>query len=505
MPVMSVNTKASVAQSEEKTGQEHAFSTRVTLHRFSIAGALAMLVLSTISALAGFMDIAFFIVAAVLTLIICHRSFTQRVPVNVAPVQDTAAFPLLSIDNFPDMVTIHDSSGEMITANQSAKKWFSQSTQDFSSYENNFISRILVSDRPLFLKAVSDVFYGTKTISIRFRLQNSEKSTPSKEKDRKAQSEKFQWVEVNMQLLPDSSLKAREGAVMCMIRPIEEFMTALSQIEREQEKKTHSEHVRDIMMRQAYKEIEVPLQAIQGYAQLLATDILAFSPDQRQDYANRIQEAAKCALATTSELNSPIQAETNQDVFDLNKLTQECCHMIRNQASCKGVFLLGETEPSVLININENVCRQVILNLLSYNIENAFRGDRIRAHFEKRPKHPGQMQPVLYITRVSAQRYRQSDVPEYTKMESPFRAKGDILQNNYDLMMIQRRLNAMGGEFRIEQIDQEYSSFCIVWPAMSEYLEKSSSEVVNFSLKEKERRRKDKYRYKESGSIENCA
>lgn len=119
-------------------------------------------------------------------------------------------------------------------------------------------------------------------------------------------------------------------------------------------------------------ELRTPLNAIIGFSEMIKTQALGEIDKPRYvEYASDIHQSGLHLLALINDLldMNRIEAgkfELHKQEVDVDRLTVECCDLIRGEAEKAGVALKREIDPNLpLIESDPRVIKQIILNMLS--------------------------------------------------------------------------------------------------------------------------------------------
>lgn len=119
-------------------------------------------------------------------------------------------------------------------------------------------------------------------------------------------------------------------------------------------------------------ELRTPLNAIIGFSEMIKTQALGKIDKPRYvEYAADIHQSGQHLLALINDLldMNRIEAgkfELHTQKVDVDKLTVECCDLIRGEAEKAGVALKREIDPHLPpIESDPRVIKQIILNMLS--------------------------------------------------------------------------------------------------------------------------------------------
>jgi signal transduction histidine kinase len=204
-------------------------------------------------------------------------------------------------------------------------------------------------------------------------------------------------------------------------------------------------------------ELRTPLNAIAGYAELLLTGCYGPVPPEQQRALNRVTHAQKHLLGLINDILNYAKLEKNHVEFDiapvdLRDVIAEVGPLIEPQLTAKGLeYDVRLPPPSIVVSVDRDKLRQILLNLLSNAVKFTPPGGRIRIETAERA---GDDQPLDQIfVRVSD---TGCGIPE-DKLDAVFepfvqvRADGPAKREGTGLgLAISRELaRGMGGDLRV--------------------------------------------------------
>ena len=224
--------------------------------------------------------------------------------------------------------------------------------------------RVHISDRPVFLKGISDALHSGQTKAIEVRVRKDKIEHP-------AGPPEFSWIEFFLSPLPNSGSKQAEPELVALLRDItsrkcqEEEMSAARQAA-EEASLTKSRFLATIG-----HELRTPLNAIVGFSEMMSNGIGGKLDAVHQDYAQLIQQSGHHLLGVVNMLlnMSRIEAgkfELQLAEFDPASLVDPCLRMVENSASERNItFVSNIATPLPPLRGDERACRQILINLLS--------------------------------------------------------------------------------------------------------------------------------------------
>ena len=394
-------------------------------------------------------------------------------------------------ENSSDYVMLLEADGLLVWRNRQTRQiWQEPSVQ---SDEMLLVRKMTKADSLIFFRTLDDVFREKTSQCCHIRL-NMEKETGKET----SYSPDYQWVDIHMSFLPEREQNLK-GMVLCFIYPVlNRKSTDIQAFENQQDQKTDPILKQDVLLTNALHEMQLPLRAISGYAQLLATDIMSFSSKQREEYACHIQNAVQCLQDMVIEMGSTYSNPSFSNLFDMKLLVEGCCHMVHQQASRKGIIFVRDTSlKHAAVFLDEGECRRIILKLLDKAVSWASCGDKIGLSLKKQSACGRDVHYVLAFHVISSRRNRRNDL---CKMHSELEAASD----DNDFLIVQQKLNRLGGELLQDADDSGYRSFRIILPALHSSPEVFESERQN-KMVEVVTDMKDRRHISNNRSLNHCA
>jgi two-component system, cell cycle sensor histidine kinase DivJ len=285
--------------------------------------------------------------------IVMDRRLAALLEAGAAPDLASDARALLAVD---DLVTWHDGHGVVLRSNGASPRLLGTSAA--SVHGNGLFTRIHVSDRPAYLKAIGDAANGGGFAAARFRVHAGE-----------GPSQATLWVEMRAHRLV---LPGDEScAAVAVTRDITEHMARAEELDGLRREAVGASEGRAQMLATVSHELRTPLNAIIGYAEILMGKGGPALADRREAYAQIIHRSGQHMLGVVGSLLdlSAIEAghyHLDFEAIDLAGLVEECCTVMALPAEQGGVALIRELAPGLPVLVaDRRACRQILLNLLS--------------------------------------------------------------------------------------------------------------------------------------------
>ncbi|SEF62907.1 sensor histidine kinase [Bosea lathyri] len=322
-----------------------------------------------------------FVMVAILQSMALAAGFLRRRESELREHRASDARAQLLLDHVGDLVTWHDANGAVIFANAAAKALAGAEPHEL--FGRGLLERVHVADRPLFLKALSDVAHGRGEATACFRTLFIPRGA-----EHQGHLPVSLWLEMHAHRVANIGAEAagpRDGvAVVCVMRDV----TARRALD-EERARGHAEALKanDIkgqFLATVSHELRTPLNAIIGFSEMLSTDVQGWlDEEKRLEYAKIIHASGHHLLDVVNTLLdiSKIESGTmtiEQEPLDLADVAQDCCVLMALRAETGGLSLeriIGPDLPQVLGD--RRALKQVVINLLSNAVKFTPAGGRV--------------------------------------------------------------------------------------------------------------------------------
>jgi signal transduction histidine kinase/ActR/RegA family two-component response regulator len=118
-------------------------------------------------------------------------------------------------------------------------------------------------------------------------------------------------------------------------------------------------------------ELRTPLNAILGFAQILSSNAMPTTPEQKLEFSNHILKSGRHLLTLINEILDLAKVEAgaltlSMEAVDLDEVLAECRTMIESLAAARGIrVLFPDGCQGMLLRADRTRLKQVLLNLLS--------------------------------------------------------------------------------------------------------------------------------------------
>ncbi|OBV40405.1 sensor histidine kinase [Janthinobacterium psychrotolerans] len=121
-------------------------------------------------------------------------------------------------------------------------------------------------------------------------------------------------------------------------------------------------------------ELRTPLNAILGFAQILSSDRLPSTPEQKKEFAGHILKAGRHLLTLINEILDLAKVESGTlslslEAVALRPLLEECRHMTAPLAAGRGIAMVFDEDGALHVQADRTRLKQILLNLLSNAIK----------------------------------------------------------------------------------------------------------------------------------------
>jgi cell cycle sensor histidine kinase DivJ len=260
-----------------------------------------------------------------------------------------------------DLVTWHGRSGEVVRASASAARFVGASAKALQG--QGLIRQVHVSDRPAFLRALSDASNQAEPVTAEFRLHVEPGSGTTESRGRVI------WVEMRAQRIEAGDTAVAVVSVMRDMSAQRQHAEELESARREAER---ANELKGRFLATVTHELRTPLNAIIGFSELLVAEHpYVITEERRKEYAAIIRDSGHHLLEVVNTLLDMSKIETGNfnfepETFDLGELARGCCDLMRLRADEAEIELKLQLAGSLPeLTGDRRACRQILINLLS--------------------------------------------------------------------------------------------------------------------------------------------
>ncbi|MFE1603082.1 ATP-binding protein [Methylobacterium sp. ID0610] len=283
----------------------------------------------------------------------------------------------LLLDVVDDLVTWHDRNGSVLQASRGAVRLAGAAPQTLLG--RGMLARVHVSDRPAFLKAISDAALLDGPVTVQFRLHADVPAS--------SEPSRVIWAEMRAHRVPlgaDAASAPGQAAVVAVTRDVSEHYRHAAELDRARAEAERADAVKSRFLAVVSHELRTPLNAIIGFSEMLSagTDI-TLPPERQREYATIIQNSGRHLLEVVNALLDLTKIQSGSfdfapEPFDLRALVNGCCDLMQLRADQGGVELLRDVPRDLPeLTADPRACRQMLINLLSNAVKFTPRGGRI--------------------------------------------------------------------------------------------------------------------------------
>jgi len=227
--------------------------------------------------------------------------------------------------------------------------------------------RILVADRPAFLKALSDGMRAEQIAQAEFRLRVEREDNETDD----FAGPRYICVEMRAH-----RSRAAEGSVMAILRDVTPMKEARAAAQEAREASELANAWRERFLANVSHELRTPLNAIIGFSEMLNNPAMApKDPARQREYAGIIHQSGQHLLSLVNTILDVSKMETGNfeiqpEPFDLGGLIDFCTDVVKLKAAEKTIALTRACLPQIGdIVADKRACKQILLNLLSNAIK----------------------------------------------------------------------------------------------------------------------------------------
>jgi cell cycle sensor histidine kinase DivJ len=317
--------------------------------------------------------------ATALALQHAHSEGGRRAVLQARDARDRSL--LQAID---DLVTWHDRNGQVLKASAAAAKLVGVPAP--SLVGRGLLSRVHVSDRPAFLKAVSDAAVSIEPVVVQFRLhtgwiEGGEHGSGAGGPE----TRRVIWAETRAHRIEKPDAAEDDYAVVAVTRDITEHRRRADELDQAREQAERADLSKSRFLATVSHELRTPLNAIIGFSEVLSTDgAMMLDVDRRREYAGIVHQSGLHLLAVVNTLLDMSKIEQGKfdfvaEPFDPAAVAQSCCDLLQLKAERAGVRLLRDIpEDLPELVADARACKQILINLLSNAVRFTPKGGRIR-------------------------------------------------------------------------------------------------------------------------------
>ncbi|HKH33688.1 MAG TPA: PAS domain-containing sensor histidine kinase [Beijerinckiaceae bacterium] len=317
--------------------------------------------------------------AATLALEHCRIEMSRRAFARSRDARDRSL--LQAID---DLVTWHDRNGHVVKASAAATKLLGLAPAMLTG--RGLLARVHVSDRPAFLKAISDAALSGEPVALEYRLHVGAAD---------GSAGRVIWAETRARRIEshDGGKLGGHGdyAVVAVTRDISEHKRRTDELEGARLAAERADETKGRFLATVSHELRTPLNAIIGFSEMLAAQgTLEAASDRRREYAQIIHESGQHLLEVVNTLLDMSKIDSGNfdfvpEPFAVAPLVHGCCDLMQLKAEQAGIALARDVVGDLPELVADGrACRQILINLLSNAVKFTPRGGLVTVAARRR-------------------------------------------------------------------------------------------------------------------------
>ncbi len=270
----------------------------------------------------------------------------------------------LMADNSTDMISVHDEKGMVTFVSPAAKQLFNTETDGL--LKGGLLEKIHISDRPIYMTALSNCRSSNEAISAEFRVRRATQSN--------SEPPHYIWLEMRCQKVD----QANEGDyhIVAVTRDISESKNQELTLLKAKDEAETANIAKTRFLANMSHELRTPLNAIIGFSDVLNMELYGkLGNDKYTDYSRLINEAGEHLLSIVNNILDMSKIEVGKfsitpEPFELNDLLHSCCDMMEPEANEASVQIIKELDKEAQdIVADSRAVKQMLINLLSNAIK----------------------------------------------------------------------------------------------------------------------------------------
>lgn len=270
----------------------------------------------------------------------------------------------LMADHATDMITVHNDAGLVTFVSPASISILSAQPQQLMG--TGLLKKIHISDRPIYMTALSNCCNDNKVMNVEFRLKNC---------DEGADSAQYVWVEMRCQAVKDKTVEG-STQIISVTRDISSHKNQEIALLEARERAESANTAKTRFLANMSHELRTPLNAIIGFSDVLNMELYGKIENHKYtDYARLINDAGEHLLSVVNNILDMSKIEVGKftitpELFLLPPLLNSCCEMVEPMALEKRVKIIQQFHSELKeLNADSRAVKQMALNLLSNAIK----------------------------------------------------------------------------------------------------------------------------------------
>jgi two-component system, cell cycle sensor histidine kinase DivJ len=351
--------------------------------------------------------------AAALGLVHMRSEDGQRTARHSREARDHSLAAVVS-----DLVTWHDPNGHVLEASGDASLF---GVPPGALRGRGLFSRVHISDRPAFLKAISDATTSDQPVVVQFRIHIADQAVrPEPDvSDRNfqgASDARVIWGEMRVKRV--DAVGQDEPCAVAVTRDISAAARHREELEAARAEAEHMGTAKGQFLAMVSHELRTPLNAIIGFSEVLAGETgAAVEPERRQEYLHIIRNSGEHLLQVVNTLLDMSRIEAGKfdvvpEPFEIASFTHGCCDLMGLKAEQAGILLARDIAPDLPeLVADRRACKQMLINLLSNAIKFTPPGGRVTVAARR------EVDRIVFVVADTGIGVAESDLP---KLGDPF-------------------------------------------------------------------------------------
>ena len=289
-------------------------------------------------------------------------------------VQDSAQRYQLLAENATDMITRHETNGDVSFVSGAANRLVSCEPQALLG--RGYVGLIRPEDRQAYVSALVTAAETGEPASAEFRLSNEAAGS--------ATGQAYKWVELNCRPIINGSDVEGPLQLVAVSRDITHRKEQQEELRKARDLAEQASSAKTVFLANMSHELRTPLNSVIGFAEILERDFIAGgTAPAHGEYAALIRQSGEHLLGVVNDLLDMSKIEAGQmslcfDSVELNEIVSYCEQSVSASADASGVELVLDLEQDGIdLEADQRACRQIMLNLLSNAIKFSDAGGRV--------------------------------------------------------------------------------------------------------------------------------